>query len=1227
MKNAPPMGYVFTFLMCLTMFVNSAFAQLTSGDVTNSSLYHLQVSESSQTVPSNVDLEYDVNFVFPVRSTESNSHFDIVFNYDPRLTVVAYMEPGSYTSVSGGAVFNATYNNDPALGQVTMTISSTYGSTPGNVFGQFKVRTQMPSSAACNNDTLQAQATLHYFQSTPPGNGSLTTNTPPTIVRSVVQVNNPWRIRKGCTNATLRPGGTCSNYLLTGNVLNYRVDVELDRPWDITGTQDLNINSIIDQPSVAGIFTIIPNANLGQGAVLNSPANISITNGGQIMIPGGVLDATNLQHYHINFSLTIPALTPLGCVTNRAVLNATDPCNHPYNDTSTLSNVERVASIPQDLEIFKSVDMHGNLPGCTGTWIIRIRNPAGNGDLAYDLVDILPACIANVQIGPTTPVVGVPAMQPVPGGFRMFGVVPGNPLQVTEFIYRINFSIGPTCAGQVTNNVWHVDPASPPNPIGLPISASFVVLPDTTFPCLNKSICGVPGDSAGGVIRFRLRIQNFGQRPMTNWHLRDNLRAVGLDYIANSATYYRTNTRSRTDTGCGRPAGANDWNTVVSNWNSATGILDFTLTTPQNVCDTNSQYESQLNIGCNNGGTNLPAFYIEFSARILDTAAIGVAQNCATLTNDSTWNVISCVPFHINGLTTYSIDKAVNTGEGFAQSGTVQPGQLIQYRLHAQSSGAPVRTPFFIDLLPMNGGHIIPATLTKQDRFLTQPLDRGSTLDVFYVNQANGTFPIPNALLVDNRQDLNLKIDFGNSADFGMASPPTFWASVPPNNTKNIKVTYPTFSAGQDLTYIFNARIDSFGSGHACNTFGFDCYKKVWRNFQQSLELQLPLESAPVCVAIPADSGCCHNDTVLIPLTGCVNEPIQMCAVDTCAEGIVYNWNFGDGTTATDKCVVHTFSMTGSYRIIITWSVCGINHSVVRYINVTNCNLCCCRVDSFVVPQQVCTGYAAQFCAVDHCDHDISYTWNFGDGTTAVTTTNRCINHTYTRHGGYWGEVTWTDCDGDHRQTFGVEANDCTPCEIEPDFSFDAETSCPIVSFFATPVQNNVVYVWDFGDGTHGSGQAPSHYYAPGSYTVTLSIYTIDPANGDLCKCMVHRDHVINVPDCGQGFPPRSNGSLAKTAFPLSVSGGNELLTATPNPFNNSLTVKLTNAKEGKNGKEAVYTLSVLNSAGSTLSTKSIAPNSTIVMNTQNYAAGTYLLTLRSRDGTVKSRRIVKINQ
>ena len=47
---------------------------------------------------------------------------------------------------------------------------------------------------------------------------------------------------------------------------------------------------------------------------------------------------------------------------------------------------------------------------------------------------------------------------------------------------------------------------------------------------------------------------------------------------------------------------------------------------------------------------------------------------------------------------------------------------------------------------------------------------------------------------------------------------------------------------------------------------------------------------------------------------------------------------------------------------------------------------------------------------------------------------------------------------------------------------------------------------------------------------------------------------------------------------------------------------------------------------GSSIMSKSIVPNTIISLNTENYAAGTYLLTLRSRDGTVSTMRVVKIN-
>ena len=132
--------------------------------------------------------------------------------------------------------------------------------------------------------------------------------------------------------------------------------------------------------------------------------------------------------------------------------------------------------------------------------------------------------------------------------------------------------------------------------------------------------------------------------------------------------------------------------------------------------------------------------------------------------------------------------------------------------------------------------------------------------------------------------------------------------------------------------------------------------------------------------------------------------------------------------------------------------------------------------------------------------------------------------------------------------------------------------------------------------------------------------------SGEICKCQVKTDRVVTVPDCGQGFPNKRNslakGKTAASIF-LNQDSKGEILTATPNPFSHSLTISFKNNKTAKE----IYNLSLLNSNGSTVITKSVIANTTVSLSTEAFPAGTYLLTLRSHDGTVKSIRVVKVNQ
>jgi PKD repeat protein len=65
-----------------------------------------------------------------------------------------------------------------------------------------------------------------------------------------------------------------------------------------------------------------------------------------------------------------------------------------------------------------------------------------------------------------------------------------------------------------------------------------------------------------------------------------------------------------------------------------------------------------------------------------------------------------------------------------------------------------------------------------------------------------------------------------------------------------------------------------------------------------------------------------------------------------------------------------------------------------------------------------------------------------------------------------------------------------------PGFTFGAkhQRAGRPVSFSAlgtVSAQPVMTYLWEFGDGTTGSGQSPTHvYYRPGRYTVTLVMFS-----------------------------------------------------------------------------------------------------------------------------------------
>ncbi len=126
--------------------------------------------------------------------------------------------------------------------------------------------------------------------------------------------------------------------------------------------------------------------------------------------------------------------------------------------------------------------------------------------------------------------------------------------------------------------------------------------------------------------------------------------------------------------------------------------------------------------------------------------------------------------------------------------------------------------------------------------------------------------------------------------------------------------------------------------------------------------------------------------------------------------------------------------------------------------------------------------------------HIATFTWDFGDGSSLVKTSNPAIGHDYFGNPGKWQvTLTVTDHQGRSDTVSQLVIFEALPtltiqpsAPIERSFIFNATGSR---SYNPTnPIKG---YSWTFGDGTNATGVVVKHTYAvPGIYRVTLTLLT-----------------------------------------------------------------------------------------------------------------------------------------
>ncbi len=150
---------------------------------------------------------------------------------------------------------------------------------------------------------------------------------------------------------------------------------------------------------------------------------------------------------------------------------------------------------------------------------------------------------------------------------------------------------------------------------------------------------------------------------------------------------------------------------------------------------------------------------------------------------------------------------------------------------------------------------------------------------------------------------------------------------------------------------------------------------------------------------------------------------------------------------------------------------------------------------------------SAQFMASNN-GPGATFAWDFGDGGTATTAYAR---HTYAGPGTYYVCLTVVRSD-----SAGAQLCTSTHCDsvrfLPPPppptpvcnahfISRNGMMGSSSLNFFAAQNAPGTTYAWDFGDGSSGTGENPSHTYAAaGSYYACLTVTTNDPSGATLCS-------------------------------------------------------------------------------------------------------------------------------
>lgn len=249
-----------------------------------------------------------------------------------------------------------------------------------------------------------------------------------------------------------------------------------------------------------------------------------------------------------------------------------------------------------------------------------------------------------------------------------------------------------------------------------------------------------------------------------------------------------------------------------------------------------------------------------------------------------------------------------------------------------------------------------------------------------------------------------------------------------------------------------------------------------------------------------------------------------------------FEWDFGNGETATGAKAEHQYDKAGTYDVtLVVDDQKGAANSVTTDTAQVFVNAAPIARD-VAIPETLLLGAAGVFDASNVYDSDgqvISVEWQFADG---MTRGKRAFRHSFQEPGAYEVSLIITDDSGlpnavtTVTRMINVIDPDNQPPVPDIGAVQQALVGAPIVfdgSGSTDPDGSILAYRWEFGDGTGADRVVTNHvYHQPGTYRVTLEV--TDNSSKDNATARTEFDIVIAH---AENVSPRVSVGTDRAAF------------------------------------------------------------------------------------------------